>query len=272
MLSALKDGKMEKIYDAIENIDIEKTEASEEKDKWNIMEIVKKEDGGVEKLNNEIRVVFRDWLESVIMKLVETETKLSDDATADLNLAGLLNSLGGMYNKQGKYESALQYYDRCRTIKENVHGTNHPKLANTYNSIGGVYCQQGKFVEALKYYNKCRVVKEKALGSYHPHMAVTHGNIGFVYMKQDKYEEALKSYEKCKIMQESSLGPQHPNLASTYYNIALLHKHQNRKKGDTLKYLRKALAIYDVSLGQDHSKTKNVQNKITEVERDRERE
>ncbi len=266
MLDALNDGKVHKIFDAIEGIDIEKAQASKDEDKWNIMEMVKKEDGGAEKVNNDVKGVCRDWVNSVIAELVEEEVTSSDDATTDTKLASLFHSVGSSYNKQEKYDVALQYYEKCRAIRESAPGSNQPALSNTYNSIAGVYSHQGEYEQALKYYNKCRVIKEKVLGRFHPHLAATYGNIGSVYRKQDKYEEALKSYEKSVQIQEQVCGFHHPSLATTYYNIGLLYKNQNGMKSDALEYLRKALKIYEVSLGENDAKTKKVQNKITEVE------
>ena len=64
-----------------------------------------------------------------------------------------------MYDSQGKYEEALDYYNKALTIRINKLGEDHPDVATTYNNIANVYDSQGKYEEALDYYNKALTIR-----------------------------------------------------------------------------------------------------------------
>ena len=64
-----------------------------------------------------------------------------------------------MCNNQGKYEEALDYYNKALTIKINKLGEDHPDVA------GNVYQNQGKYEEALDYYNKALTIRTTRRGS-----------------------------------------------------------------------------------------------------------
>jgi tetratricopeptide (TPR) repeat protein len=49
-----------------------------------------------------------------------------------------------VYDDQGKYEEALQYYLRALEIKEKKLGVDHPDVAGTRKNIAEVYKHQGK--------------------------------------------------------------------------------------------------------------------------------
>ena len=53
------------------------------------------------------------------------------------------NNIAIVYKKQGKYEEALDYYNKALTIKLNKLGEDHPDVASTYNNIA-VLCMTHK--------------------------------------------------------------------------------------------------------------------------------
>ena len=54
----------------------------------------------------------------------------------------LLNNMAGVYQEQGDYEKALEYYEKDLEISERVLGSDHPSTATTYNNMAGVYKEQ----------------------------------------------------------------------------------------------------------------------------------
>ena len=46
--------------------------------------------------------------------------------------------MGVVYEEQGRYEEALDYYHRDLEITVRVVGQEHPSVAGTYNNIGVV--------------------------------------------------------------------------------------------------------------------------------------
>jgi tetratricopeptide (TPR) repeat protein len=53
------------------------------------------------------------------------------------------NNIGLLYNLQGRYAEALQYFQKALAIQLAVLGENHPDVATSYNNIGDVYPRRG---------------------------------------------------------------------------------------------------------------------------------
>ncbi len=83
-----------------------------------------------------------------------------------------------MYDAQGAYPQALEYYDKALAIDEKVHGKEHPYTATSYNNIGSMYYQWGKYPEALEYLEKALKIRKAKLGDNHPDTIGTQEWIG----------------------------------------------------------------------------------------------
>jgi tetratricopeptide (TPR) repeat protein len=64
-------------------------------------------------------------------------------------VASTYGNIGLVYEKQGLYEKALEYYQKDLEITVRVVGHDHLDVAKTYNNVGGVYRLQCKYDETL---------------------------------------------------------------------------------------------------------------------------
>ncbi|MDR0736396.1 MAG: tetratricopeptide repeat protein, partial [Zoogloeaceae bacterium] len=134
--------------------------------------------------------------------------------------AVIYHNRGFVFDEQGDYNEALEWYRKALDIKEKVLGKDHPDTATTYNNIALVYKAQGEYGKALEEYRKALDILEKVLGKDHPYTATTYNNIGLVYDAQGEYGKALEEYRKALDIQEKVPGKDHPSTATTYNNIA----------------------------------------------------
>ncbi len=66
-----------------------------------------------------------------------------------------LSNIGLVLDNQGKYEEALEHYNKSLEIDRKVFGTDkHATIATSLSNIGLVLDDQGKYEEALEHYNK----------------------------------------------------------------------------------------------------------------------
>ena len=65
---------------------------------------------------------------------------LNENNREDVDVGALFNNMAGVYNNQGNYEKALEYFGKALAIRERVLGTEHPDTAVTYNNIASVAC------------------------------------------------------------------------------------------------------------------------------------
>jgi len=77
--------------------------------------------------------------------------------------------MANVYDSQGNYEKALEYYGKALTIKLASLGDKHPSTAQTWFNIGLVYENRKMYADALGYYRKAHTVFLEAFGPDHPH-------------------------------------------------------------------------------------------------------
>ena len=83
---------------------------------------------------------------------------LCEGGREDADVGALFNNMASVYEHQGDYEKALEYYWKALEIRERVLGTDHPDTAATYNNMASVFYAQGDYEKALEYYGRlaCR--------------------------------------------------------------------------------------------------------------------
>ena len=86
-----------------------------------------------------------------------------------VRMSALYNNMAGVYEDQGDYEKAQEYYGKALAIRERVLGTEHPSTATTYNNMAGVFRAQGDYAKAKVYYEKALEVYKMKLGEAHPY-------------------------------------------------------------------------------------------------------
>ncbi|MCL2362029.1 MAG: tetratricopeptide repeat protein [Defluviitaleaceae bacterium] len=180
----------------------------------------------------------------------------------DANIA--IADIAMIFESQGDYPKALEWYFKALAIYEKSLGTEHLSIAITYNNIALVYKNQGDYPKALEWYFKALAIKEKNLGTEHPNTAATYNNIAGVYMDQGDYPKALEWYFKALAIKEKTLGAEHPSTAATYNNIASVYKNQGNYP-IALEWYFKALVICEKTLGTEHPNTATTNNNIALV-------
>ena len=70
-----------------------------------------------------------------------------------------------VYDSQGKYERALEYYQKALEIFIKVFGQDHPDVATSFNNIGAVYEGKGDFENALIQFQKALEIRTRVFGS-----------------------------------------------------------------------------------------------------------
>jgi tetratricopeptide (TPR) repeat protein len=66
-----------------------------------------------------------------------------------------------MFYGQGKYDKALEHYQRALNIREKALGPEHPDVASSLSNLGEVFNKQGKYDKALRNYERALAICEK---------------------------------------------------------------------------------------------------------------
>ncbi|KAF3240648.1 hypothetical protein TWF128_011263 [Orbilia oligospora] len=78
-----------------------------------------------------------------------------------------MHNIALVFSKQGKYDEAMQWYERALAGREKALGKDHPSTLSTVHNIAAVFSNQGKYDEAMQWYERALAGKEKALGKDH---------------------------------------------------------------------------------------------------------
>ena len=77
--------------------------------------------------------------------------------------------MANVYNKQGKYDKALEYYEKSLVIKLKKLGDDHPSVADTKYNLALLYkIKLDNKVEAKKLFEDCVRIYTTAYGEDHP--------------------------------------------------------------------------------------------------------
>jgi tetratricopeptide (TPR) repeat protein len=100
--------------------------------------------------------------------------------------------MGTIYNMQGGYPQAIEYYKKANEIREQM--GNEQGLAVGYGNLGNSYLQQGDLEWAIQAYKKSleysiRLGMDQA-------SAQVYNNLGIVHQEQGQYDLAIKMYQK----------------------------------------------------------------------------
>nr|MBP9893572.1 tetratricopeptide repeat protein [Planctomycetota bacterium] len=68
----------------------------------------------------------------------------------------ILSNIGGIYQVQGRYTEALEYFERALTIQRAT--GDRGGEGGTLNNIGAIYDNQGRYAEALGTYQQALAI------------------------------------------------------------------------------------------------------------------
>ncbi|CAF3134546.1 unnamed protein product [Rotaria sp. Silwood2] len=197
-------------------------------------------------------------------KAEQLYTMLLKQISNEISRATCYNNLGVLKNSQGKYNDAVEFYQKALHIREKTFSPNHPGLAASYNNIGAVYHNMGEYSKALSSYERSLEIRKIALPPNHPDLASSYNNIGLVYNNMGEYSKALSSYERSLEIRKIALPPNHPDLASSYNNIGAVYDNM----GEYLKALssyERSLEITKIALPPNHPTLASSYNNIGAV-------
>lgn len=171
-----------------------------------------------------------------------------------LSIATALNNIGLVYKDMGDTLNALEHIERAMKIREAELGRDATPTATTYNNIGLIYQDMGKLNDALSFFEKAMKIREEKSGKNHLATAIIYNNIGRVYRKLGQLSQAHNYYKQALSIFCEKLGDTHPSTATTYNNIAGVYKDEGHTT-QALEYYEKARFIREEKLGEEHPRT-----------------
>ena len=165
--------------------------------------------------------------------------------------ANILHWLGIFYSELGKYNNAIDYYNKALAINVKIFGKEHPDTAGTLNNLGNAWHSLSEHHKAIDYYNKALAINVKIFGEEHPDTASCLNNLGNAWHSLSEHHKAIDYYNKALAIDIKTLGEEHPNAASCLNNLGnVWHLLGEHKKA--MDYYNKAEKINIKFLGANH--------------------
>ena len=174
------------------------------------------------------------------------------------------NSLGIVYDNLGRYDKAIEYYEKALVVNLETFGPEHPTVGTLYDNLGGVYDLQGLYEKAIECHEKALNISIKALGPEHPEVATSYNNIGLVYKRLNLYDKAIEYYQKSLEIKVKVLGPEHLDMALSYNNLGLVYEEQEEYE-KAIDCYEKDLGINLKELGPEHPDVASSYNNLGSV-------
>jgi len=164
--------------------------------------------------------------------------------------ADIANDLGRVLHQQSRYAAAESSFTRALAIKENLYGSEHPKVAATLSNLAMTLLAQARNEEALRLLRRADgVLAVQAPGSLE--YSANLSNLGAIHLKEGRLAAADSCFSRCLALRESLLEPDHPELATACNNLAALHQDRGRPEL-AIPLAERALHIWERVLGPEH--------------------
>lgn len=148
-------------------------------------------------------------------KAEENLKKHKEGEEKDLELAGIYQFIGFLYNEIGDYGQAVEFHQKAMELNIKYLNENHERIGLTYQDIGHNYLLLKSFEEALTQFLKAYEILSQLAGISELRTTEVLMNIGNCYHEQGLYDSAIAYYQKALPIVIDKLTNQH----GYYFNL-----------------------------------------------------
>ena len=177
------------------------------------------------------------------------------------------NNLAFAYRSVGRFDEAIELYERVLADRVRVLGPDHPKTLTTCNNLAVAYHSAGRFDEAIELYERVLADQERVLGPDHPDTLITRNNLAGAYHSAGRFDEAIELFEWVLADRVRVLGPDHPDTLATRNNLAFAY-HSAGHFDEAVNAWEELLPDCRRVLGLEHPLTKQVEKNLEAAKRE----
>ncbi|NEQ72060.1 MAG: tetratricopeptide repeat protein [Okeania sp. SIO2C9] len=147
------------------------------------------------------------------------------------NIIAILNKISLVYSQLGLYEQAIDFYKQA--LKKNP-----PEKSKIFSKIGAIYRHLKKYSQALEYARQALEIYQENKDNLG--IAKTLNHIGTIYREQEEYSQALEYHQQALAIQEEEGDKK--GKALTLHNIGRVHQESNKYR-ESLNFFTHSLII-----------------------------
>jgi tetratricopeptide (TPR) repeat protein len=193
-----------------------------------------------------------------LMRDVEDAKSAARDAAAAWDCRAALgiaqHMAGSLMNAEGKYDKAIELYERALRIETATLGEMHAFTAATISSMGVSYTDKGQQDRAIELYERALRIQTATLGDMHHSTAATISSMGVSYGIKGQQDRAIELYERALHIRTATFGEKHVETARTIGSMGASYSNKGQQDR-AIELYERALRIQTATLGEMHAST-----------------
>ena len=130
------------------------------------------------------------------------------------------HALGETWYRQGRYQHALERYEKALRVRQALFGENHSLIAESMNSLAMVYYAQHNYPPARQLLVYAHQIYSLNNAGATLSDSITLSNLGLVSLAQSDYQAATQYLKQALLIQRAILPNKHPAITATLHNQA----------------------------------------------------
>lgn len=162
----------------------------------------------------------------------------------------LYNNIGTIYNEEGHYRKAIEYYNSILP-RLPVTVPTSTNLAFIYDNLGDAYLNEGMFQNALKSYTSALNIRRQTVSYWSYESSISIIKLGNSSMKMGLFDRAIKYLDTALEIQLKVLGNNDPRISATYNNLGRAYEYKGQYEKAIIFY-KNTLNISLKIFGENH--------------------
>ena len=174
------------------------------------------------------------------------------------------NNIGLVYVKLKNYELAFDNFKNSLNIREIIKKS-HPDTVSTLNNLAGVVYKMNLFNNCIELYLKSLDIMTELNENNVLEFINIHKNLGHCYLNTDQIELSIAHYEKALAKAKAHLGVSNIITSECYFNLGVAYESIDDNE-NSLEMFQKSFEIRKKNLGENHTETMLVEEKIYKIQ------
>jgi serine/threonine-protein kinase len=193
-------------------------------------------------------------MEALLRESIAMEEALAEDGRT--RSGGKLFNLGYVTQYSGRYDEAIELYERSRELLALEYGEDHPRVLYPMQALAVLYTEIGDYDDADLLMGEVLDRTRSIYGEDSVDYGFALSDMGRIRSGQERYDEAeALLVEAIKVLRRAYDGP-HPNVASVIETLGM-HHYQMENWAAGAAVFREALAMRELVLEPPHPDLSN---------------
>ena len=193
----------------------------------------------------------------IALKYANLALNAWDDSAKDKTPQGrTFYLLASLYRRLGKYEKALEFYDKKIKWSEINEGRESFDYANALNNKSTLLLFSGQTDSAIVHSKRALPIMQKISGETDESLFAVYNNLGNSYLYKGEFDLALNYFSKAHQCIKINLPANHARFGGSYYSLGIANYYL-KNCAKSVFYFEQSLAIWQNHYGENHPMVAN---------------